>query len=327
MRLFAALQFLTTIAVPRVKRESDFGTSIAYFPVVGFILGLILAGTWWVLNLIVTPAISGALVIVLLVLLTGAMHLDGLADTVDGLGGGHTVEERLAIMKDSRVGTFGVLALVLALVLKFSFFLSLAGKGTAAALILYPVVSRWGMVLLAYLSPYARPEGGLGQAMTTGVSSRVLAGATVSAAALSAAAFGVRGPILLAAAGLLVWLGSLYCRKTLGGVTGDVLGAANEALEVLVLGGGPPGWLVAAGPCRCGAPDPVFSTRHFSDKINQRQVRRLGGRGGAPTAPAFRVPGFPGTLVKEGVMLPDVMEIKNKLNGIKERLELLRGHL
>ncbi|MFH1594969.1 MAG: adenosylcobinamide-GDP ribazoletransferase [Pseudomonadota bacterium] len=211
--------------------------SMFWFPWVGALLGVVFWGVWAGLpRFLPDPAAAGVL-LCLTVWLTGGLHLDGLADTVDGLGGGHTVEERLAIMKDSRVGTFGVLALALVLVLKFSFFLSLAGKGTAAALILYPVVSRWGMVLLAYLSPYARPEGGLGQAMTTGVSARVLAGATVSAAALSAAAFGVRGPILLAAAGLLVWLGSLYCRKTLGGVTGDVLGAANEALEVLVLGG------------------------------------------------------------------------------------------
>jgi len=235
-----ALTFLTKFPWFRAP-QADAGAlarSMFWFPWVGALLGVSFWGAWAGLpRILPAPAAAGVL-LCFTVWITGGLHLDGLADTVDGLGGGQTPTERLRIMKDSRVGTFGVLALVLVLVLKFSFFLSLAGKGGAAAgLILYPVVSRWGMVLLAYLSPYARPEGGLGQAMTLGVSARTLAGATASAAALAAAAFGVRGLILLAAAGLAVWLGSLYCRKQLGGVTGDVLGAADEALEVLVLGG------------------------------------------------------------------------------------------
>ncbi len=104
-------------------------------------------------------------------------------------------------------------------------------------MLLYPVVSRWGMVFLAYLSPYARPEGGLGQAMATGVSGHVLAGAFLSALGLSFLTAGVQGLLILAGAAVAVWLGSRYLEEKLGGVTGDVLGAANELLEVLVLGG------------------------------------------------------------------------------------------
>jgi adenosylcobinamide-GDP ribazoletransferase len=234
-----ALTFLTKI--PWFRREpagaGDLARCMFWFPWVGALLGLIFWGAWIGLQRgLPAPGAAGVL-LALTVLSTGGLHLDGLADTADGLGGGHTPEARLAIMKDSRVGTFGVLALIVVLVLKFSFFLSLAGPGRAAGIILYPVAGRWAMVLLAYLSPYARPEGGLGAAMTLGVSARVLAGATVSAALVAAAALGVGGLILLAAAGAVVWLGSLYFRKILGGVTGDVLGAANEAVEVLVLGG------------------------------------------------------------------------------------------
>ena len=111
-------------------------------------------------------------------MITGGLHLDGLADTVDGLGGGKTPEERRLIMKDSRVGAFGVLSLILVLLLKFAFFLAAGEQGWRTEFILFPMLSRWGMVFLAYLSDYARPEGGLGQAMTTGVSRQTAAGAT-----------------------------------------------------------------------------------------------------------------------------------------------------
>jgi adenosylcobinamide-GDP ribazoletransferase len=236
-----ALTFLTKFPWFRTA-PADAGAlarAMFWFPWVGALLGLVYWGAWAALGRVWPGPAAAGVLLALTVWSTGGLHLDGLADTADGLGGGHTPEARLAIMKDSRVGTFGVLALVVALVLKFAFFLSLAGAGQGAApiLILYPAAGRWGMVFLARLSPYAR-EGGLGQAMTTGVSSRVLAGATVSAAALAFALLGLRGLLLLAAAGALTWLASLYFRHKLGGVTGDVLGAANEAVEVLVLGGG-----------------------------------------------------------------------------------------
>ncbi len=91
------------------------------------------------------------------------------------------------------------------------------------------------MVLLAFISPYARPEGGLGQAMTMGVTPGVLAGATVAALVLAFLATGPAGLLLLAGAGVALWLMSFYFKQVLGGVTGDVLGAANEVLEVLLL--------------------------------------------------------------------------------------------
>jgi adenosylcobinamide-GDP ribazoletransferase len=181
---------------------------------------------------------AAAFLLAFSVWITGGLHLDGLADTTDGLGGGRTPAAALTIMKDSRVGAFGVISLIVALLLKFSLFLSFASTpGGTGALLLYPVISRWGMVLLAYLSPYARPEGGLGQAMTLGVSRRVVACASLSAGALSFAILGVPGLVIFGVAGFGVWLGSLYFQKRLGGITGDILGATNEVLEVLVLTG------------------------------------------------------------------------------------------
>jgi adenosylcobinamide-GDP ribazoletransferase len=235
-----ALTFLTKLPWPwrGPADETALARSLFWFPWVGALLGLIFWGAWVVLHKTLPAPAAAALLLTLTAWITGGLHLDGLADTTDGLGGGRTPADALRIMKDSRVGAFGVISLILALLLKFSLFLSLAAlPGRTAALALYPVISRWGMVLLAYLSPYARAEGGLGQAMTLGVSQRVLAGASLAAGLLAVLILGAPGLALFIAAGALVWLGSLYCRHRLGGITGDILGAANEILEILVLAG------------------------------------------------------------------------------------------
>jgi len=234
-----ALTFLTVLPWWRLGQvgPQDLARSMLWFPWVGLILGL---GFWaglWVFQ-VFSPPLAAALLLTLTVLATRGLHLDGLADTVDGLGGGQTPPARLAIMKDSRLGAFGAMSLFLALLLKFTLFLAFAGKTAApAGLILFPVLSRWGMVLLAFLSPYARPEGGLGQAMTTGVTGETLVGATGGALFLAFLISGTPGLLLMAAGAAAVWLLSIYFQKKLGGVTGDVLGAANEVLEILALGG------------------------------------------------------------------------------------------
>jgi adenosylcobinamide-GDP ribazoletransferase len=235
-----ALTFLTKLPWPW-RGPADgaaLARSLFWFPWVGAALGLGFWVAWAGFQKILPAPAAAALLLALTVWVTGGLHLDGLADTADGLGGGHTPETALRIMKDSRVGAFGVISLILGLILKFSLFLSLAAQpDSTAALMLFPVVSRWGMVLLAYLSPYARPEGGLGQAMTLGVSPQVLAGASLSTWVLSVLILGAPGLVLFGGAAALVWLGSLYFQHRLGGITGDVLGATNEVLEILVLAG------------------------------------------------------------------------------------------
>jgi len=234
-----ALTFLTICPWPKLPlaEPKDLARSMFWFPWVGALLGLVYWAAFQVLVKTAPDAAAAALLLALTVLSTRGLHLDGLADTLDGLGGGHTPETRLAIMKDSRLGTFGAVGLILVLLLKFAFFLGIAEQGKPTVLILFPVLSRWGMVLLASLSPYARPEGGLGQAMTQGVSSVTLTGATLSALVLSFAVFGLRGMALMAGVGALVMIFVPYCRGKLGGITGDVLGAVNELGETLVLAG------------------------------------------------------------------------------------------
>jgi adenosylcobinamide-GDP ribazoletransferase len=235
-----ALTFLTKLPWPWPGRadEAALARSMFWFPWVGALLGLGFWGAWAGLTKILPGPAAAGLLLAFTVWITGGLHLDGLADTADGLGGGRTPAEALTIMKDSRVGAFGVISLIVVLLVKFSLFISLSTTPkTIGALLLYPALSRWGMVLLAYLSPYARPEGGLGQAMTVGVSRLVLGGASLSAGVLSVAILGVPGLVIFAVAGFGVWLGSLYFQKRLGGITGDVLGATNEVLEILVLTG------------------------------------------------------------------------------------------
>jgi adenosylcobinamide-GDP ribazoletransferase len=240
-----ALTFLTVFPWPWSGEASpeDLGRSLFWYPWVGAILGLLYWGAGVLLLRFFLPPAAAALLLILTVLLTRGLHLDGLADTVDGLGGGRTPEERLAIMKDSRLGAFGAVGLVLILLLKFALLQAVLSLAQAGSLVLFPLVGRWGLVLLAGLAPYARPGGGLGQAVTEGASTPLIAGATASTFILSFLAGGLPGVVIFGLAGLAVWGLSWYFRRALGGITGDVYGAVCEILETLVLAG-----LVLWGP-------------------------------------------------------------------------------
>ncbi|MFP3868633.1 MAG: adenosylcobinamide-GDP ribazoletransferase [Desulfobacteraceae bacterium] len=232
-----ALTFLTIFPYPRhpPSTPGELARSMLWFPLVGLLLGLLLVSVYSGLALIFPHPVVAALLVVVLVVATRGLHLDGLADTLDGLGAGQTPEARLRIMKDSALGAFGVLGLVVILLLKFALILALMDQADVWGLILFPVVSRWSMVALAYLSPYARPEGGLGQAMTSLVAGLHLWGASLSALFLALLTYGLRGLLALALVALSTWLASRYFQRRLGGITGDVLGAVNEFHEVLAL--------------------------------------------------------------------------------------------
>ncbi len=232
-----ALTFLTVLPWPRpvLAGPGELARSLIWFPWVGLLLGGLYAAAGRLALTLWPPAGAAALLVTLTVLLTRGLHLDGLADTLDGLGGGRDPKSRLAVMKDSRLGAFGALGLVLALLLKGVFLTLLLEAGRLSALLLFPAVSRGGMVLLAWLSPYARPEGGLGRAMTEGVSGQITLVALIPVLIACLLLQGMRGIVLVAAAGLLILTLSRLFTRLLGGITGDVLGAANELLEVLAL--------------------------------------------------------------------------------------------
>jgi adenosylcobinamide-GDP ribazoletransferase len=208
---------------------------MAFYPFVGLLLGLILWAAYWLFSQAFSRMVCDGLVLLLLVLVTGAFHLDGMADTLDGMAAGRSAEERLLIMKDHRVGTFGVVGLIMLLGIKLLALNSLSdeilGKSLAVALIL----SRWSMVQLIYRSPYARPEGGLGKVFKENVRRREMILAALTSLILSVLFLRLWGALLWMVIGVFtLGIQALFKRK-IGGVTGDVLGAANEVNEMLAL--------------------------------------------------------------------------------------------
>ena len=234
--LITALRTLTILPVPGrdAQRISD---SLPYFPLVGALLGLTvsLAGLGFLSLAPGWAAGAAALVLVLEMVLTGALHTDGLGDTADSLGAGRDRQRALAIMKDSRQGSFGVVAIVLALLLKwlvYSRLLALAG-GWILITVAF-VASRQATAHLAASQPYARPEGGTGAAVTGGGSWPGMTVGWLLALAICALAgwAGVAG-LALSAAVVLVF--GRWCRVRYGGVTGDLLGAHSEVSMIVVL--------------------------------------------------------------------------------------------
>jgi len=186
-RFLAALQYLTTIPVPwrRQVPAGELSRSAGYFPVIGLIIGLILAGLNWLFGLILPAMVADALLIVAMVLLSGALHLDGFADTCDGLGGHRTVEQRWQAMSDSRTGGFGVVGVVLLLLVKYASLSSIPNYLMMMTVVIMPVLGRWAMVYAIFTQPYAKPSG-LGKDLKEGTSWPRFTLATVVTVAVAA---------------------------------------------------------------------------------------------------------------------------------------------
>lgn len=211
------------------------GSSMVYYPVVGLLIGIAL----WTLHLMLSTLFPSVVAIVLLIggltFMTGGLHLDGLADTVDGLSGGYSREETLNIFKDPHVGTMAVISIALALLLKYACLSVLPEEAMFSTLLLMGILSRYSMVQLACFSPYARAEGGVGEPFVQGVKSEHFSTAVLVTLGLTVVFGGTRGILIWLLVGLATWSYQTYFRRRLHGITGDVLGAVNEANEALVL--------------------------------------------------------------------------------------------
>jgi adenosylcobinamide-GDP ribazoletransferase len=235
--VLAAVVFLTRIPLPVHVSADEVGRAARWFPLVGALLGGIAAAIAAALaELPRLPPVMGALALVSLgAWVTGAIHLDGLADTADGFGGGRTRDEVLRIMRDPVVGSFGVLALVLAITTKVAAIASLLERQVAPPfLVVAPTLSRWTVVVLGAWLPYARPEGGLGRPVTERHLGDVV-WATAVAGVVTAAAVGRYAVIPWAVAVLVSAVIGRIATRRIGGVTGDVFGASVELTETLVL--------------------------------------------------------------------------------------------
>ncbi len=228
-----AVQFLTRCPVRLTSdlEGKDLGRSLLYYPLVGLLIGGLLVACAWLLRG-VAPPLASALILAWWVIMTGALHLDGLADTVDAWAGGLGDPARtLAIMKDPRSGPLGVTALILVLILKFAGLVAILEAGLGPLLLLPPVLGRIALPLLFLTTPYVRP-GGLGATLARALPGRAAMGVVLVSYALIA---GASGWLALAAA----WLSFISLRQTMvkriQGTTGDTAGALVEITEVAVL--------------------------------------------------------------------------------------------
>ncbi|MGH9959654.1 MAG: adenosylcobinamide-GDP ribazoletransferase [Pyrinomonadaceae bacterium] len=227
------VQFLTRVPVPRVQdhSEAEMGKATAFFPLVGVLVGATAAAAFWLLQKIlpVPTAVFGA--IVFTAILTNAFHEDGLADTFDGFGGGWTKDRVLEIMRDSRVGTFGALALIFLVLGKYSLLSSLPQQQIWRWLIVAHTAARWATLPLCAWLPYARAEGqGKLVAKQVGLIELTLATITMLVALLL---LPWRAAIAaLIATTFITLLTGTYYKARLQGITGDCLGATNQLTEV-----------------------------------------------------------------------------------------------
>lgn len=203
---------------------------------VGLVLGTFLAVSDLLLGAVFSSGIVNVLIIVILVLLTGGLHLDGLADSVDGLAGGRTVADRLKIMRDAHIGALGVTGLMLALGLRYAALIELPQSDRFALLLCMPAVGRWAMVMGGIGAPYARREGGLAQPFLQQLSGRDVIGATVVLGIAYVLSVGLVGALIGCVVIVAIARGlTALAQKLLGGITGDTLGATNEVAEIVFL--------------------------------------------------------------------------------------------
>ena len=233
--LLVAFGFLTRLPMPAYAYDDARAkaASLAWYPLVGLVIGLLLGALAWLLR--DTPALlCSGLLVAAWVAITGALHLDGVADSADAwIGGMGDREKTLAIMKDPRSGPAGVVVLVLVLLLKFAALASMAPMSWAA-LLLAPVLARASLTALFLTTPYIR-SGGLGTALAD--APRYTCGLALALTAATCILLGARGLLALALAAGVFGLWRRACLNRLGGCTGDTAGALAEMVEVAVLVG------------------------------------------------------------------------------------------
>jgi adenosylcobinamide-GDP ribazoletransferase len=231
--LSAAIAFLTRLPPPAPTLPAT-AASLPWFPVVGALVGLFAAVVYAAGRLVLPSLVAAALATAALILVTGALHEDGLADSVDAWGGGSSREETLRILRDPQHGTYGVLALALSVLLRVAALASLTPVAAVAVLPAVHAVSRGAMVGLLSATPATRHDG-LGHSFAVHASAPQTTIALLVTAALGV---GLLGPWFIAAAAVVIavsWLVRRLALRRIGGITGDVLGATQQLSEIALL--------------------------------------------------------------------------------------------
>jgi adenosylcobinamide-GDP ribazoletransferase len=232
-RFLIALQFLTIIPV-RIRgrvEEKDLGGSLLYFPAVGLLLGALTASIAFCLAPL-PPLVGSILILTVWVAITGAVHLDGLADTCDGFYAGKGRDDILRIMRDSRIGAMGVIGVCLVLLAKFALIASIPAACLWKALVMAAVFSRWSQALACLISGYARKEGKAGHFIGSARKKDIITGGLFTLTLFIALA-GFKGVLVIAPAFIAGLLFVRYAGMRIGGMTGDVIGAYGNRSPVL----------------------------------------------------------------------------------------------
>jgi len=234
--LLSAVRFLTVLPVfPQRGIHAKISHATVYFPLVGLFLGAALYAINVVCDVMAFPALLTAVVLVIfLAAATGALHLDGLADTADAFLSGKAKDEMLTVMRDPHIGTMGVVALISVIAFKIALLYSITGPLKLAAFVTMCVAGRWAAVYAMFLFPYARVYG-KAQELIKGMNAKIFIVATVLACVCVGMAAGLRGLATLAVVGGFTYISGNFVRRKIGGITGDTLGALVESSEVLAL--------------------------------------------------------------------------------------------
>lgn len=236
--ILVAIRFLTILPLPDKGNTGpiELGRSMAYFPLVGISIGVILAGIYMVLAKLFSPVLVAVFLVILWTYFSGALHLEGFVDTVDGFSASKEKGKILEIMKDHHCGAKGVIALVFLIIVKIALFSEIPDSARIPALMLTPAIGRWVMVCLASLCPYARKTEGFGKAFVenSGIREVIIAGIILMAAGIIL--LRINFLVLMVPVLIFTIFSFVYINKKINGVTGDVLGAMNELSEAVSLG-------------------------------------------------------------------------------------------
>lgn len=233
----AAVAFLTRLPVDRRGSIGPAGVArgVVAFPVVGAAIGGFAAAIAWTTALAFPVGVAAVAAVASELLVTGALHVDGLADTADGYGGA-TRERALEIMRDHSIGSYGTAAMLVDLLLKTTIVAGLVSRpGGLWMLVAAGALSRGAAGVLGAVVPYARPAGGTGSVLGGHVAPSLAWFAGSVAVVIAWAAGGMRGVVGAAAVAVAAAVWARRCRRRLGGITGDTLGAAVEGAEAIVL--------------------------------------------------------------------------------------------
>jgi adenosylcobinamide-GDP ribazoletransferase len=226
-----SLQFLTHLPIRMERPETrDVAESYYFYPVIGLLIGVGAVLLRHALVALFPIPFAMTLVLAFLIWISGGLHEDGLADVADGMGGGWTAEQRLRIMKDSRIGAFGASALVLALLAKYAALTSMDATRVDAALITAQILGRWSFLPMGFFNHAA--GDGLGAEFMKGLSSKAVVVASILSIVVAVWLCRMRGTLALVVSAAVIALASTYFRRRLGGISGDCFGATFQFVEV-----------------------------------------------------------------------------------------------